>query len=703
MKRLKLLLIIFLSFICMNNVYADSNDNIEYSSHVSFIGWQDYVKGNQTTGTTGESKRLEAIKINLKNVEGSIMYKVHVQDIGWMDYVKNNELSGTTGQSKRLEAIQIKLTGRASELYDIYYRTHVQDIGWMPWVKNDEMSGTSGQSKRMEAMEIKLVEKPQSQNIDNTISLNYKSYIKDIGWQNTVGDNEISGTVGESKSIEQINISIQNKTNYKGSILYSVYTSNSWQDYKTSDENIGINGKNIEALKIKLTDDLEKNYDIYYRTHVSNVGWLSWTKNDGISGTIGYFENIEAIQITLVRKGDSTPEVENDSYRESKNTISYSSHVSNVGWMNYVNDGETSGTTGQSRAIEALKIKLDSSINSSIVYKTYVRNVGWQDYKGNDEITGTTGETKSIEAIQIKLEGKLSEYYDIYYRTHVSNIGWMPWAKNDGKAGSVGNNTNIEAIEIKLVLKTDNNKPSTEGNAYVTGHWDGNSYIDVFGRKVTGFRFIDGIKYYFNNEGTMIGKNVKKVIDVSSWQNRIDWNTVKAKGEIDAAILRVGWGMSYYDPAGTDSYFDYNVKECQRLGIPYNIYIYGYAKIEDAGKREAQFVIDKMKQYNIPKDTFVWYDAEESVIPLSTYDIVIPAFINHMHSNGYNNVGVYGSLNNFVTSYGNLNSPTIRSYPLWVAQYYKKIQYPDKYEGWQYTSDGSIEGINGRVDVSMFY
>ena len=203
----------------------------------------------------------------------------------------------------------------------------------------------------------------------------------------------------------------------------------------------------------------------------------------------------------------------------------------------------------------------------------------------------------------------------------------------------------------------------------------------------------------------MIGKNVKKVIDVSSWQNKIDWNKIKANGDVDAAILRVGWGMSYYDSAGTDSYFDYNVKECQRLGIPYSIYIYGYAKIEDAAKKEAQFVVDKMKQYNIPSNTFVWYDAEINSIPLSTYEVVIPAFVNYMYGSGYKNVGVYGSLNNFIstTSAGNLNSPKIRKYPLWVAQYYKKIQYPDSYVGWQYTSDGYIDGINGRVDVSMFY
>jgi GH25 family lysozyme M1 (1,4-beta-N-acetylmuramidase) len=71
-----------------------------------------------------------------------------------------------------------------------------------------------------------------------------------------------------------------------------------------------------------------------------------------------------------------------------------------------------------------------------------------------------------------------------------------------------------------------------------------------------------------------------------------------------------------------------------------------------------------------------------------------------MHNNGYPNVGVYGSLNNFIST--NLNDKDIKLYPLWVAQYSKKIQYPGTYKGWQYTSDGSVPGINGRVDLSMF-
>ena len=694
MKKIISILLIVLSFLFINNVYAEETPTVEYQTHVQYRGWMTPVKSGEISGTEGQSLRLEGIKINLKNLNGSIEYQTHVQYRGWMNWVKDGEMSGTEGQSLRLEAIRIKLSDNLLEDYDIYYRTHVQYRGWMKWVKNGEMSGTEGQGLRLEAIQIKLISKNGIPNIT------YKSYIKGSGWQNSVNDGEISGTTGQGKALQSLNISLDNYATENGDISYVTYSQEKWNNYVTSSNNAGASGTDIEAVKIKLTGELEKNYDIYYRVHVSDIGWLGWAKNDIIAGTIGYFRKVEAIEIRLKKKEESDITVGN-SYRESINSIEYQSHIQDVGWKSYVKDGETSGSTGLGRRLEAFKIKVKSNLANSITYKSYVQNVGWQKEVSNDAISGTTNQSRKIEAITVNLTGDLSNYYDVYYRTHVSNIGWLGWAKNGAKAGSVGSNTQIEAVEIKLVRKGAA-APGRTTDVYLTGTWNGNEYRNCFGQKVTDFNFIDGVKYYFNSEGTLIGRNVKKVVDVSSWQGQIDWQKVKNSG-VDAAIIRVGWGMSYNDAAGTDSYFDYNIKEVQRLGIPYGIYIYGYAKVDYAAVNEANFVINKMKQYNIPKSTFVWYDAEIDSIPLSTYNVVIPKFIDTMHANGYPNVGVYGSLNPFVSANGNLNSPKIRSYPLWVAQYYKKIQYPGEYKGWQFASDGHVDGINGKVDLSMFY
>ncbi|RHP54696.1 mannosyl-glycoprotein endo-beta-N-acetylglucosamidase, partial [Coprobacillus sp. AF31-1BH] len=85
--------------------------------------------------------------------------QTHIENIGWQGWKANGQMSGTSGQSKRLEAIRIKLTGEMANKYDIYYRVHAQEFGWLGWASNGESAGTEGYSYRLEAIEIKLVKK----------------------------------------------------------------------------------------------------------------------------------------------------------------------------------------------------------------------------------------------------------------------------------------------------------------------------------------------------------------------------------------------------------------------------------------------------------------------------------------------------------------------------------------------------------------
>jgi uncharacterized protein YjdB len=133
--------------------------SVLYQSHVQNVGWQDWRSNGDSSGTSGQSLRLEAMRMQLNGIDGGIEYKTHVQNIGWMDWVSNGQLSGTEGRSLRLEGIQIRLTGQAANDYDIYYRVHAQNFGWMGWAKNGEAAGTAGFSYRLEAIQIKLVPK----------------------------------------------------------------------------------------------------------------------------------------------------------------------------------------------------------------------------------------------------------------------------------------------------------------------------------------------------------------------------------------------------------------------------------------------------------------------------------------------------------------------------------------------------------------
>ena len=133
--------------------------------------------------------------------------------------------------------------------------------------------------------------------------------------------------------------------------------------------------------------------------------------------------------------------------------ISYRAHVQDIGWQEYVSDGEMSGTSGQSKRLEAINIRLSSVINGGVSYRTHIQDIGWQEYVSDDEMSGTSGQSKRLEAIQIKLTGQTAEKYDIYYRVHCQDFGWLGWAKNGEASGSEGYAKRLEAIEIRLVLK----------------------------------------------------------------------------------------------------------------------------------------------------------------------------------------------------------------------------------------------------------
>jgi len=125
-----------------------------------------YVSDGAASGTTGQSLRLEAVKIHLTNQTAiaHINYSVHLQNAGWVSSVGDDSIAGTVGQSIRMEAIKITLDGMPG--FSVEYRVHVQGIGWMDWHKDGETAGTTGQGLRLEAIEIKIVE-----NVYNVISL----------------------------------------------------------------------------------------------------------------------------------------------------------------------------------------------------------------------------------------------------------------------------------------------------------------------------------------------------------------------------------------------------------------------------------------------------------------------------------------------------------------------------------------------------
>ena len=468
---------------------------LTYSTHVQSIGWTDYVSSGNISGTEGQAKRMEAIKIKLSlgSYQGDIEYSTHIQSFGWTNSVNNNQISGTVGQAKRLEAIKIKLTGDIANSYDIYYRVHIQSVGWLDWTCNGQAAGSQTYGYRLEAIEIRLIKKGDSvpTNIDKPFlipgNIFYSTHIQSDGWSNNVGDGKVSGTTCQAKRMEAIKINL-NDAVYDGEVEYSTHVQSiGWTKYVSNGKISGTEGqaKRIEAIKIRLTGDIADQYDVYYRVYIQKAGWLDWAKNDQTAGSEGFAYRMEAIEIILIKKGGVAPGNTSKPCLTFGN-INYQAHIQSNGWINAVSNGVTCGAIGQSKRLEAIRITLgDNQISGNVEYSSHVQSLGWTEYVSNGDLSGTEGQAKRIEALKIRLSGEVANYYDIYYRAYTQQFGWLGWTCNDRVAGTTNGSFRLEAIQIKLYPK--NTGPGVDKKSVINFVNDGNYKVcqDAFGNIYT--------------------------------------------------------------------------------------------------------------------------------------------------------------------------------------------------------------------------
>ena len=205
-----------------------------------------------------------------------------------------------------------------------------------------------------------------------------------------------------------------------------------------------------------------------------------------------------------------------------------------------------------------------------------------------------------------------------------------------------------------------------------------------------------------NSSGGNSGKTVsidlsKPIIDVSEWQGQIDWE--KAKAQIGGAIIRVAYGLNK-----NDNFVERNLDECDRLGIPYGVYIYSLAYSESIARQEAAKVLKLIKKghkLSLP----IYIDIEENKYGYIAKPVA-KAFCDAIKAAGYK-YGVYAGENYYRNFISGVDIPGCS---WWIARYgtndgTKQLNHKPKLamDGWQYTSMGKIAGINGNVDLSEFY
>ena len=144
-----------------------------------------------------------------------------------------------------------------------------------------------------------------------------------------------------------------------------------------------------------MSEQLEAQYDIYYRVHSARFGWLDWTKNGEVAGTVGYNAGVEAIEIKLYGKGDvSAPACGGRSYLSADQIgkLTFQTKVEGLDWQDAKENGEITGTTGVNKAIRQLSMNIAPSMaggyTGNVEYRLHLSNVGWQDWKTSGEVSG---------------------------------------------------------------------------------------------------------------------------------------------------------------------------------------------------------------------------------------------------------------------------------------------------------------------------
>ena len=206
---------------------------------------------------------------------------------------------------------------------------------------------------------------------------------------------------------------------------------------------------------------------------------------------------------------------------------------------------------------------------------------------------------------------------------------------------------------------------------------------DMFGSVDASFRLPDA---------TQVG------IDVSVWQNDIDWNKAKAAG-VQFAIIRCGYGSDF--ASQDDQKWIRNVQECSRVGIPFGVYLYSYAENTGMASSEADHAIRLLRDAGVEPALPVYYDLEESSMGsrenVQLLGDIADTFCSKLADAGYQ-TGVYANLN-WWNNY--LTDPRFEQWDRWVAQWNSRCTYGGNYHLWQNTSDGAVNGIVGRVDMNF--
>ena len=196
-------------------------------------------------------------------------------------------------------------------------------------------------------------------------------------------------------------------------------------------------------------------------------------------------------------------------------------------------------------------------------------------------------------------------------------------------------------------------------------------------------------------------------IDVSKYQGDIDWEAVKEAG-VDFAIIRCGNRGYVTGSINEDDYFRENIEGATEAGIKVGVYFFSQAMNSEEALEEAEFCIDLLGDYEIDYPVFFDWEVvidEDGDTPRTAYidpetltnNLLV--FSERIRLAGFK-PGVYANKKTAVWKY---DLTRLEGIDMWIAEYSDTPTYFYDFDVWQYSSSGTVPGIDAEVDLNISF
>ena len=270
-------------------------------------------------------------------------------------------------------------------------------------------------------------------------------------------------------------------------------------------------------------------------------------------------------------------------------------------------------------------------------------------------------------------------------------------------------NPELTAAPIEEVVEPEPEKedPSTDGKHTKIINDNGeeewvliNKHLDMHSYDFANLVSQSGLLHYFEagEETSFVG------VDISKYQARVDFNKLKKAG-VDFCMIRVGARGYGTGQLILDEYFQENMKRATDAGLEIGVYFFSQAINQEEVMEEANMVLEYIADYNVTYP--VAFDMEyidndtARVEQLSKEEKteIAKTFMDTVKAAGYTPI-LYGKKEWLIKK---LDMTELDEYDVWLSQYEDIPDYPYEFTMWQYTNQGTVDGISGKVDLNISF